>query len=151
MSLIRDAKPMVVPATAIGTAFLILCLSITSSEAVAAELIPDSELATLYGGWFPNPECVEGDSCPNQIGCEESGDPADNCCICIPVPGYRCQDSWSWYPDWWCDDGNRDCPNANLWPQPSTGFCGPEGTCNPDWGGWGPYPDCGGSVTTCDD
>ena len=115
--IIRDAKPMVVPATAMTMVVLILGLSRISMEVTAAEPIPDSELATLYGGWFYNPYCTKGGStCPEDT-CATY--PLSKCRFCIRHSSMMCVDDWSWIwdPDD-CETGQSPCAKY-----PNYGYC----------------------------
>ena len=123
----------------VGLILPLFIMTVTDVTA-AAEKIPDWELAELCGGHvlYYDPYCALNGSCPDRTLCEEE---LEGCRFCVPLLGYYCHSGWSERRDKnGCSQGTRDCPNANLWPRPSTGFCGPSPgyDCNPDWGDWGP-------------
>jgi len=112
---------------------IIVFPAISATALIAAEIMSDWELANLYGGClgFYNPYCTSSQArdCPGQTECK---DELQGCRFCIPLTGLRCKDDWTEVPDEdGCQTTNTPCVNANLWPDPSKGFCS-ENKCVPD-------------------
>lgn len=129
MLFIRTAKAMVISETTIAMLVLALLLLSTSTEVIGAERIPDSELASLYGGcWFYNPYCiVQSPHCPAHTEC----DGFHKCRFCEARIGEICQDRWgSWIPDFdGCDDGTGTCLNSPWLPNGGLGIPQVWGEC----------------------
>ncbi len=118
---------------------------------MAAEIIPDKELANLYGGcWFDNPRCiVGGSSCPAHTSCDQ----LNKCRFCTSTIPQQCQDHKSYWPDLdGCDSGLDPCGNAGGVPgQTPCGFC-VYVECEEDYCTDPPYPDCDSDwYNWCDD
>lgn len=143
MSSIRIAKVMAIRVVTIAMFVLILMLSTTLTDVIAAERIPDSELAALYGGTlYYNPYCGVGRSCPSHVPACLTEEIMDNCRFCHPLEGEVCVDYWGAQPDPdGCTDDTEDCINANKWPNPSTGYCGAAGCIGAQWPD-PPFPEC---------
>lgn len=153
MLFIRTAKAMVISETTIAMLVLALLLLSTSTEVIGAERIPDSELASLYGGcWFYNPYCGRyGSSCPQFV--EPDCEPLDLCRFCIPTVGQKCFGARSYWPDFdGCKDGTKACENAGWTPVVTPwGYCG-IGVCNENYDPTQDYPDCNSvQYNWCDD
>jgi len=142
-------------AKAVGV--IIFAIILPSTGAIAAESIPDWELANLYGGcgWFYNPYCVvSSPHCPDYVGCIHPN--PDKCHFCVTEIGEKCKDAYSYWPDLdGCDDGLRPCANNLYSPTPegphTKGYC-VEGECVDDNWPQGEYPNCNSmQYGWCDD
>jgi hypothetical protein len=139
-------RTMLISAATMAVAVLIFLVLTTSTVVTAAERIPDSELAKLYGGWwFYNPYCVfaGADDCPANTSCQTYA----RCRFCVPVLGTLCHYGSSAIPDWdGCINGSSQCRNRPWAPVPDIpnmyGYCS-MGICLAEY--YDPeqsYPEC---------